>query len=168
MTDKNAKYFSVFYDPVEYPVQIVNDKGGIVYINNSFIRQWGYTLDELKEYSIFRDSELKKNGIQDVIQKTLSEKNSNKVENYSDSLLRSKEISIPIFRTDIFHINFDKEDYVVMFHIDQTEMILTEEEIKKARLGNKEAERLKNTFLNVLSHELRTPLKYYSRLLINY
>jgi len=37
-------------------------------------------------------------------------------------------------------------------------MLLTEEEVKKARDASYESERLKNTFLNVLSHELRTPL----------
>jgi nitrogen-specific signal transduction histidine kinase/CheY-like chemotaxis protein len=45
-----------------------------------------------------------------------------------------------------------------MYHEDQTEMLLTEEEVKKARDASYESERLKNTFLNVLSHELRTPL----------
>jgi signal transduction histidine kinase len=47
---------------------------------------------------------------------------------------------------------------VVLLHEDQTELLLTEEEIRKARDNSKEAERLKDTFLNVLSHELRTPL----------
>jgi two-component sensor histidine kinase/CheY-like chemotaxis protein len=37
-------------------------------------------------------------------------------------------------------------------------MLLTEEEVKKARDASNESDRLKNTFLNVLSHELRTPL----------
>jgi two-component system, sensor histidine kinase len=158
MTSKNTNYFSVFYDLVQYPVQIIDNTGSIVYINNSFSRLWGYNLNELKEYSVFKDIELRKNGIQDILQKAFAEKNYFSVDNYTDSLLRSKEISIPIFKTNLFHITFNASDYVVLFHIDQTEKILTEEEIKKARLGNKEAERLKNTFLNVLSHELRTPL----------
>ena len=158
MKDKIAKYFSAFYDPVQFPVQIINEKGNVVYVNSAFSKQWGYNLGELKEYSVFKDLELRKNGIRDQIQKVIDGKSSSVVENYSDSLLRSKEITIPIFRTNLFHISFENNDFVALFHIDQTEMILTEEEIKKARLGNREAERLKNTFLNVLSHELRTPL----------
>ncbi len=158
MADKNLKYFSVFYDLIPHPVQIINDKGTIVYINNAFGKQWGYNLNELKEYSVFKDFELRKNGIQEVIHKALSEKNNFTVENYADSLLRSKEITIPFFNTNLFHISFDNSDYIVLFHLDQTETMLTEEEIKKTRLSNKESERLKNTFLNVLSHELRTPL----------
>ena len=46
----------------------------------------------------------------------------------------------------------------MLFHEDQTDIILAEEEVRKARDASKEAERLKGTFLNVLSHELRTPL----------
>jgi signal transduction histidine kinase len=49
-------------------------------------------------------------------------------------------------------------EYLSIFHEDQTDLYLAEEEIKKARDGFKESERLKDTFLNVLSHELRTPL----------
>lgn len=158
MGDKTLKYFSTFYDEVKFPVQIINENGNIVYVNNMFSKQWGYNLSELKEYSVFKDLELRKNGIQDIIQKVLVEKVQTTVDNYADSLLRSKEITIPIFRTNLFHIIFDSREFVILFHVDQTEMILTEEEIKKARLGNREAERLKNTFLNVLSHELRTPL----------
>ena len=158
MDNKTLKYFSTFYDEVQFPVQVINENGNIVYVNSIFSKQWGYTLSELKEYSVFKDIELRKNGIQDVLQKVFDNKNQTIVENYADSLLRSKEVTIPIYRTNLFHITFDKKEFVVLFHIDQTDMILTEEEIKKARLGNRESERLKNTFLNVLSHELRTPL----------
>ena len=158
MKDKTEKYFSTFYDPLQFPVEIINDKGNIVYVNHAFSKQWGYTLSELKEYNVFKDVELRRNGIQDLIQKIFEEKNSSETENFADSLLRSKELTIPIFKTNLFYIQFESLGYVVLIHLDQTEMILTEEEIKKARLGNREAERLKNTFLNVLSHELRTPL----------
>ena len=158
MRDKALKYFSTFYDSVQFPVEIINGDGNIVYINPVFSKQWGYNLSELKEYSVFKDLELRKNGIERIIQKVFDEKGMSAAENFADSLLRSKEITIPLFRTNIFHISHENTDFVVLFHVDQTEMMLTEEEIKKARLGNKEAERLKNTFLNVLSHELRTPL----------
>ena len=46
----------------------------------------------------------------------------------------------------------------MLIHEDRTEVFLAEAEVKKARQTSKEADRLKNTFLNVLSHELRTPL----------
>jgi PAS domain S-box-containing protein len=158
MSDKAFKYFSTFYDSIHFPIQIINEEGNIVYINPAFSFQWGYNINELKEYSVFKDIELRKNGIRKLIQQAFNEKSNFTVTDYADSLLRSKEITIPIFSTNLSYLNFENVNYVVLFHIDQTEMMITEEEIKKARLGNREAERLKNTFLNVLSHELRTPL----------
>lgn len=158
MGESAFKYFSTFYDSIHFPIQIINEEGHIVYINPAFSFQWGYNLNELKEYSVFKDIELRKNGVRKLIQQAFNEKNNFTVSDYADSLLRAKEITIPIFSTNIYFLSFENSNYVMLFHIDQTEMMITEEEIKKARLGNREAERLKNTFLNVLSHELRTPL----------
>ena len=72
--------------------------------------------------------------------------------------MKSKKITAPIYKTKIFPIKFEEENYFVFIHEDRTEVFLAEAEVKKARDASKEADRLKNTFLNVLSHELRTPL----------
>ncbi len=152
------KYFLLLYDSIHFPIQIINEDGNVVFVNKAFTFQWGYNIKELKEYSVFYDSELKHSGALAEIKNVFENKNFVFTENYSDSLLKAKEITLPLFRTKIFHISDGNENFVALFHEDQTEMILTEEEVKKARDGYKEAERLKNTFLNVLSHELRTPL----------
>ena len=70
----------------------------------------------------------------------------------------NRDFAVPVLRTNIFPISFDSESFVVLLHEDQTEQVLAEEEIRKARDMNSEANRLKDTFLTVLSHELRTPL----------
>jgi PAS domain S-box-containing protein len=158
MQNTASKYFESLYDYLQFPIQVITDKGEIVYINPAFKSLWGYQLDELQKYSIFEDPDLKRNGVLYSIKKVFEKKNNLTINNYSDSLLKNKEITVPIFRTNIFHIDIDGKAFVVLFHIDQTETTLAEEEVKKARDGYKEAERLKNTFLNVLSHELRTPL----------
>ncbi len=158
MQDLIKRYFKSFYDFVQFPTQVIDSKGEIVYVNPAFTFQWGYELSELKEYSVFEDADLKRSGVQNSIKQVFENKNYLVVNNYSDSLLRNKGIIVPLFRTDIFYLTIDDENLVVLFHVDQTEMLLAEEEVKKARDGYKEAERLKNTFLNVLSHELRTPL----------
>ncbi len=158
MQDSIYKNFSALYDPIHFPVQVINENGNIVYINLAFSLQWGYNLAELKEYSIFNDPELKKNGVLTSVKNVFKNKTYAFLNNYSDSLLLSKELAVPIFRTKIFFVNVEDEKFLILFHEDQTEMVLTEEEVKKARDATKEAERLKDTFLNVLSHELRTPL----------
>jgi PAS domain S-box-containing protein len=158
MSETPDKYFKKFYESIYFPVKVINENGKIVYVNQAFNLQWEYSLSELIEYSVFTDIELKGNGIAELIRKIFRTKESKFVENYSDYLLRSKNITVPIFRTKLFHISLQDKNYITFLHEDQTEIYLAEEEVKKARDANKEAERLKNTFLNVLSHELRTPL----------
>ena len=158
MSESYVTYFQQLYDSIYFPIKVIDESGKIVYVNQAFNLQWEYSLSELKEYSVFTDAELKRNGVVNSVRETLKSKGYCFVENYSDALLKSKSITIPIFRTKIFYSSFNEKNFIVFLHEDQTEIYLAEEEVKKARDANKEAERLKNTFLNVLSHELRTPL----------
>ncbi len=158
VTTDFLKYVSLMYDKVRFPVQVVEQTGKIVYLNEAFKILWGYHLEELAEYSLFNDNVLKENNVIEKINDVLNGKSYTSVDYYEDSLLRSRDYAIPILRTNIFAIKDEDEPYIVMYHEDQTEMLLTEEEVKKARDASYESERLKNTFLNVLSHELRTPL----------
>lgn len=158
MAEELKTYFKLLYDSVRFPIQVFDESGKLIYVNEEFSTQWGYDLSELKSYSVFSDSELRRNGIATVIKEVFEKKEYRSVENYVDSLLLSRDFAVPLLRSSIFPVKKDEEIFVVVIHIDQTEMILAEAEVKKARDANTEAERLKNTFLNVLSHELRTPL----------
>jgi signal transduction histidine kinase/CheY-like chemotaxis protein len=146
------------YDSIRFPIQVVNKEGYVVYVNELFTIQWGYSLSEIKEYNIFQDNELAKKGAVQLIKEAIEKQNYSTFDNYVDSLLMNREFAVPLLRTSIFPITFNDESYVVLIHEDQTEQMLAEEEINKARDMGKEAERLKDTFLTVLSHELRTPL----------
>jgi signal transduction histidine kinase/CheY-like chemotaxis protein len=136
----------------------VNKEGYVVYVNELFTLQWGFTLSEIKEYNILQDNELARRGVQQIIIDAFEKQKYSTFDNFIDSLLLNRESAVPLFRTSIFPINFDDDLFVVLLHEDQTEQVLAEEEIKKARDIGNEAERLKDTFLTVLSHELRTPL----------
>lgn len=158
MSENPEIYFKKLYESIYFPIKVIDEKGKIVYVNQAFNLQWEYTFSELVEYSIFTDTELKRNGITEIVRKIFKTKESAFVENYSDYLLKSKNITVPIFRTKLYYISLEEKNYIAFLHEDQTEIYLAEQEVRKARDANKEAERLKNTFLNVLSHELRTPL----------
>ncbi|MGA8264038.1 MAG: ATP-binding protein, partial [Ignavibacteriaceae bacterium] len=158
MKESPEAYFQQLYDSIYFPIKVIDESGKVVFVNQAFNLQWEYSLPELKEYSVFTDAELRRNGILNSIKETIKSKGYCFVENYSDALLKSKSITIPIFRTKLFHCSIGEKNFIVFLHEDQTEIYLAEEEVKKARDASKEAERLKNTFLNVLSHELRTPL----------
>jgi signal transduction histidine kinase len=158
MPTNSSKYFQLLYDPIHIPIEIINKDGKIVYVNPAFIYQWDYNFAELKEYTVFNDSEIKNSNVFDSINYVFKNKSSISIDNYNDSLLRSKQITRPIFRTKIFYINFNSKEYAILMHENVSEVVLMNEEFNKARDAQKEADRLKNNFLNVLSHELRTPL----------
>jgi len=158
MKQEATKYFLAFYNEFALPIQVFNRNGKLIFVNKAFTDSWGYELSELKEYNIFNDASLKNAGILPIIKKAFDENAAAELENYTDSLMKSKKITAPVFKTKIFPMTFDKENYFTLVHEDHTEIFLAEAEVKKAREASKEAERLKNTFLNVLSHELRTPL----------
>jgi signal transduction histidine kinase/CheY-like chemotaxis protein len=158
MSEPILKYFSLMYDSIRFPIQVVNKEGYIVYVNESFSIQWDYSLSEIKEYNIFQDNELAGKGAVQLIKETFEKQKHSSFDNYVDSLLMNREFAVPLLRTSIFPITFNDDNYVVLLHEDQTEQVLAEEEMNKARDMGKEAERLKDTFLTVLSHELRTPL----------
>ena len=158
MSDTLLKYFRLLYDSIRFPIQVVNREGYIVYINELFTIQWGFTLSEIKEYNLFRDRELAKKGIQELIKEAFDKGKYSSFNNYVDSLLLNRDFAVPLLRTNIFPVSLEDENYVILLHEDQTEQVLAEEEVRKARDMGHEAERLKDTFLTVLSHELRTPL----------
>ena len=152
------KYVGLLYDKVRFPVQVIDSTGKIVYINEAFTMLWGYHLHELSEYSVFNDSILIDRKIVNKINDVFNGKDYISIDDFEDALLRSRDYAVPVLRTNLFLVKEEDESYVVMYHEDLTEMLLTEEEVKKARDASNESDRLKNTFLNVLSHELRTPL----------
>ncbi|MBT8386417.1 MAG: PAS domain-containing protein, partial [Ignavibacteria bacterium] len=67
MSDSLIKYLKLFYSSMSFPIQVLNKDGKIIFINDLFISQWGYSLSELREYSAIKDRELEKKGAQKII-----------------------------------------------------------------------------------------------------
>jgi signal transduction histidine kinase len=158
MNEELIKYLDILYGQINVAVQVLDKSGKVIYINPEFTIVWDYNLDELKEYNIFSDAELKNSKALEIVNQALRDKKTGLIMNYSDSLLKSKQITKPILKTRVFPIEIDSQEFVVLYHEDETEIILVQKEFEKVNDANKEMERLKNNFLNVLSHELRTPL----------
>jgi len=152
------KYFDLCYEPLPFPVEVFDEKGFVVYVNSAFTKRWGYSLAELSGYSYVTDKELQKRELVQKITNVLKRKISVQLNNYIDTRLLGSERAVPFLKTTVFPISADEKTYIVLFHEDQTDVQLAEQEVRKARDASKEADRLKSTFLNVLSHELRTPL----------
>ncbi|MFI5236438.1 MAG: hybrid sensor histidine kinase/response regulator [Ignavibacteriales bacterium] len=158
MEDTVYKYFELCYDLLPFPIEAFDKKGFVFYVNSAFSKKWGYTINELNGYSYSTDNELVKRNIAQKISEVFNSQKTLHLKNYIDSRLLGGERAAPFLKTTIFPATVEGKDFVVLFHEDQTDIILAEEEVRKARDTSKEAERLKDTFLNVLSHELRTPL----------
>jgi len=158
MESYEIKYFELCYGPLPFPVEVFDENGFVVYVNSSFSKQWGYTLNELSGYSFATDKELQKREIVPKISSVFKKKKTFQLQNYVDTRLLGSEKAVPFLKTTIFPVSLAEKAFVVLFHEDQTDVRLAEKEIRKARDASKESDRLKSTFLNVLSHELRTPL----------
>uniref|UniRef100_A0A7V2ZHQ2 histidine kinase n=1 Tax=Ignavibacterium album TaxID=591197 RepID=A0A7V2ZHQ2_9BACT len=156
--DELRKYLEILYNKLIFPVEVIDIEGKIIYVNEAFSLMWGFNLDELIEYSLFNDLVLREQGNISLIREALDNLTQKTIEHYEDSLLRTHHTVVPLIKTGTFGFELYGERYAVLIHEDVTEQVLTSEEIKRARDASKEAERLKNNFLNVLSHELRTPL----------
>lgn len=155
---RSLNQFEKLYSIIHFPVQLVDSSGVVAYINPAFSLVWGYTLTELSEYNIFNDAELIKSGNAEILKTVLADGKPAAITEYSDSLLKSRNIAIPLLLTKVSPLTIGKSDFLLLIHEDQTDLYLAEQEIRKARDAFRESERLKDTFLNVLSHELRTPL----------
>ena len=158
MSSASVKYFELCFGLLAFPVEIFDGNGFLVYVNDAFTKKWGYNLNDLSGYSFYSDNELVKRDISLEIKNVLENGSAVQVRNFVDSMLIGGEKAAPFLNTTMFPVSFDNKNYVVLFHEDQTEVLLAEEEVRKARDASKEADRLKSTFLDVLSHELRTPL----------
>jgi signal transduction histidine kinase len=115
-------------------------------------------LAELSGYSYATDKELQKRDIVKKINNVFQKKKTIQIQNYVDTRLLGSDKAAPFLRTTIFPVSLGEKSFIVLFHEDQTDVLLAEQEVRKARDASKESDRLKSTFLNVLSHELRTPL----------
>jgi len=154
----SLKYFELCYNLLPFPVEVFDENGFVVYINGAFSKRWGFSLNELSGYSYVTDNELQKREIVQKISSVFQKKKSIQVQDYADTRLLGSDYAAPFLKTTIFPVSLGEKSFVVLFHEDQTDVRLAEEEVRKARDASKEADRLKSNFLNVLSHELRTPL----------
>lgn len=158
MESNNLKYFEICYEPLPFPVEVFDENGFVVYINSAFSKRWSYSLAELSGYSYATDKELQKRDIVKKINNVFQKKKTIQIQNYVDTRLLGSDKAAPFLRTTIFPVSLGEKSFIVLFHEDQTDVLLAEQEVRKARDASKESDRLKSTFLNVLSHELRTPL----------
>ena len=159
MKEEIINHLEVFYDGIYLPLQVFDKSGNLIFVNKAFSLRWNYVLSENELYNIFNDAYLTKTALLEIVKKSFAENKTTEIDGYADSLMKgSNKAILPIYKTQILPLSVLGQNLFLFIHQDQTEIFLAETELKKSRETSKEADRLKNTFLNVLSHELRTPL----------
>lgn len=141
-------------------VLLFDSKGNLKYFNENFLNLWGVLTEELDNYNIFEDKQLKAIGALDKIKQVFEGKPYVFLEGYYDSLLEKGKGYRIWVETTCFSLkdNEGKVKYVVIVHKDISEVKLAQEEIVFAKKEANEANRIKRAFLENLSHEIRTPM----------
>lgn len=156
--NKNLKnLLAAFYDNTPNPIEVINEKGELIYFNNKYSALFGVNTETTIDYNIFTDNVIKRNGIDLRLKNCFLTKENFQIENYSNLFLKRNHTAIPVINTTVVFLEFENNKYLILCHFDNTEIFLANAEIKKAREMYRESERLKNSFLNTLSHEIRTP-----------
>ena len=128
MESFDPKYFELCYEALPFPVEVFDDNGFVIYINSAFSKKWGYTLSELSGYSYATDRELEKRDIVRKINGVFQKKKSIQLQNYVDTRLVGSDKAIPFLKTTVFPINIGDRTFIVLFHEDQTDVILAEKQ----------------------------------------
>lgn len=137
-------------------VSVTDLNNKIIYINESFLKTYGYTEDELigQNIQIIRPHPAEDTEIQDILQKTIDDSW------HGETMNKRKDGSLFPVLLSTSGIRDEKGDLVALVGVatDITTMRKTKEELIEAKEQAENANRLKTALLNNLSHEIRTPM----------
>lgn len=138
-------------------VVITNSKNKIVFVNNAFLKLYGYTSNEIigNDLSVIRAVNTKKK-VNDIIYKSKSS-----LQSWKGTLLHTKKdgSEFPVSLSLMVVKNYDNTEYTRICIIsDITEEKEIEAELIKAKTRAEQSDKLKSKFLGQISHEIRTPV----------
>jgi PAS domain S-box-containing protein len=137
-------------------VSITDTNDQIIYVNDSFIRTYGYVEDELigKNIDIVRLPEMEHIQVRNILAKT-------KEGGWRGEIMNKKKdgtIFPILLSSSVIKDENGKMIALIGVASDITEMIKNREELLEAKAKSEETNRLRSALLNNLSHEIRTPM----------
>lgn len=153
LQESEEKFRHIFQLHSAIKLLIHPDDGRIVDANTAASLFYGWTIDELKQKTIFEINTLDKDRLSHEINNILS---GNKTQfEFIHRRADGSEIDVEVFSNSI-PINGEIHLYSIVHDISEKKKIL--KDLIMAKEKAEESDRLKSAFLNNISHEIRTPL----------
>ena len=154
--EKKIKLLAHSLEGISECVSITDTDDRIIYVNESFLKTYGYTESELIGESIYivRPAELDHVQVRHILPKTVEGGWQGEIMN-----IRKDGTRFPILlSTSALKDENGKLIALIGVALDITEMRKTKEELMNAKERAEESTRLKSALLNNMSHEIRTPM----------
>jgi PAS domain S-box-containing protein len=163
ITEKNAtgrkvKLLAHSLESISECVTITNSNDLIIYVNDSLLKTYGYSENELigQHINILRPDVLKNKRARDIFAEIPGRGWRGEIMN----VRKNGQIFPVLLSTSCIKDENDTEIAMIGVAIDITEIRKNREELIAAKEKAEESNRLKTAFLATMNHELRTPLNH--------
>lgn len=153
LTRNEQKYLSIYRNNQSIMMLIDPDNGNIVDANNSALKFYGYSLDQITSMKISDINTLSKEEVQLAINATTS--------SACRYFLFKHQLSNKEIRdVEVYSEHMELNGKTLLFSIihDISELRRTQRELITAKEKAEESDKLKSAFLANMSHEIRTPM----------
>ena len=157
-TERKIKLLAHSLESISEGVTITNSEDLIIYVNDSLLKIYGYSEDELigQHINIFRPVELKNQHVRDIFEELPNRGWRGEMMNKR----KNGQIFPILLSTSSIKDENNHEIAMIGVAIDITEIRKNREELIAAKEKAEESNRLKTAFLATMNHELRTPLNH--------
>lgn len=152
---ESEKRFRAFFENSQNLFCMHSVEGNFLSVNKTGADMVGYTIDEIKERSLFDIIPENKHNLLEEYLKIIKAKG--KAEGIMKVITKTGDIRTWLFNNVLQHDEQENE-YVIGSAIDLTERFELERQLKEAKRAADQANSAKSEFLANMSHEIRTPL----------